>query len=62
MQLLGLVGESIMMASLPGEHAPLRATGWRFILFDGAGLLLMGLAYLTLHRKRVLGKKNRAVG
>ena len=52
MQVLGLAGESIMMASLPGEHAPLRATGWRFILFDGAGLLLMGLAYGALHGKR----------
>ena len=61
MQVLGLVGESIMMASLPGEHAPLRATGWRFILFDGAGLLLMGLAYGSLHWKRILGKKKKAV-
>ena len=52
MQLVGLLGESVMMATLPAGHAPLRATGWRFILFDGAGLLLMGLAYGVLWRQR----------
>jgi hypothetical protein len=59
MQVLGLVGESVMMAALRGEHAPLRATGWRFILFDGAGLLLMGLAYRALHWRQILSKKKR---
>jgi hypothetical protein len=52
MQLVGLVGESAMMAALPAGHAALRATGWRFILFDGAGLVGLGVTYGTLHRKR----------
>lgn len=51
MQLVGLVGESIMMVVLPAGHLPLHATGLRFILFDGAGLLLMGLAYVALHHQ-----------
>ncbi len=49
MQLVGLAGESMMLAGLPGGHAPLRATGLRFVLFDGAGLVLMALAYGALH-------------
>jgi len=55
MQVLGLVGESWMLANLPAGHAPLRATGWRFIAFDAAGLGLMGLAFagLFLRRKSV---------
>ena len=52
MQLVGLVGESVMMANLPAGHAPLRATGWRFIAFDTAGLVLMGLAFGFLFLKR----------
>jgi len=49
MQLVGLAGESLMLSSLPAGHAPLRATGWRFIAFDGAGLVGMGLTYGVLH-------------
>lgn len=56
MQLLGLVGESIMLAHLPGGHAPLRATARRFILFDAAGLVLMALAYVVLRWKRGAGR------
>lgn len=49
MQLLGLAGESAMMAALPPGHGALARTGWRFIAFDSAGLLGMGLAYGVLH-------------
>ena len=49
MQLVGLIGEILMMAGLPGGHQALRATGWRFIVFDGGGLLGMGVMYALLH-------------
>ncbi len=50
MQLVGLAGEALMMAGLPAGHAALRATGWRFLAFDGAGLVAMAAAYAALHR------------
>lgn len=52
MQLVGVVGESIMLAGLPAGHAPLRATAQRFILFDATGLVLMALAYVALRRSQ----------
>jgi hypothetical protein len=45
MQAIGLAGESLMMAALPAGHDALRATGLRFIAFDGAGLVLLLIAY-----------------
>lgn len=48
MQAIGLAGESLMLIALPVGHEALRMTGQRFILFDGGGLVLLGLAlYLT---------------
>lgn len=52
MQFVGLLGESIMMLTLPAGHAALRATGWRFIIFDGTGLILMSFAYWNLSRSK----------
>jgi len=45
MQAIGLAGESLMLAGLPADHAVLRATGLRFIAFDGAGLVILLIAY-----------------
>ena len=45
MQAIGVVGESLMLAGLPADHAVLRATGLRFIAFDGAGLVILLIAY-----------------
>ena len=45
MQTIGLVGESFMLAGLSAGHAALRATGLRFIAFDGTGLVLLLIAY-----------------
>ena len=50
MQVIGLAGESLMMATLPPGHDALSATGWRFIAFDGAGLVLLSLGYLVTQR------------
>lgn len=45
-QAIGVLGESWMWLALPPGHAALSATGLRFILFDGGGLILMGAAFL----------------
>jgi len=54
-QAIGLAGESWMWLTMPGGHDALRATGWRFIIFDGAGLVGMALALglvACTHRRR----------
>jgi len=48
MQLVGLLGETLMMVNFPPGYLAVKATGWRFILFDGSGLILMGTAYISL--------------
>jgi hypothetical protein len=45
MQVIGLAGESLMLAALPAGHDMLRATGLRFIASDGAGLVALLIAY-----------------
>jgi len=52
MQVIGLAGEALMMATLPPGHHALSATGWRFIVFDGAGLVLLSLGYLVTQGRR----------
>ena len=47
-QIIGLAGETWMWFALPPGHPALAGTGLRFIFFDGAGLILMGIAYLIL--------------
>jgi hypothetical protein len=47
-QTIGVVGESWLALQLPAGHAALQATGLRFIVFDGLGLVLMSAAYLLL--------------
>ncbi len=37
-----------MWLTLPPGHPALSSTGLRFIVFDAAGLILMGIAYLIL--------------
>ncbi len=44
-QAIGVLGETAMWRSLPPGHPALWETGLRFILFDGAGLVGMALAY-----------------
>ena len=51
-QLIGLAGETWLLLTLPDGHSALYTTGLRFIVFDGFGLLLMGLAYLYLRHSR----------
>ena len=51
MQLVGLVGESLLLVSLPSGHATLGASVLRFILFDAAGLVLLGIAWRLVRRE-----------
>lgn len=44
-QLVGLVGESAIRASLPAGHGLLASSIDRFITFDAVGLVLMGLSF-----------------
>ena len=45
MQVIGLLGETLMLLGLPAGHAALRATGLRFIAFDSVGLGILLMAY-----------------
>lgn len=47
-QVIGLVGESAILLSLPAGHETLAAGIARFIAFDAAGLALMGAAFAWL--------------
>ena len=48
MQTIGVVGETIIYQTLPDIHIQARSAIWRFILFDGLGLLaLIAAACLT---------------
>jgi len=53
-QAIGLAGETWMWITLPPGHATLWTTGLRFIAFDAAGLVAMGLAF------RLLGEQGTA--
>jgi hypothetical protein len=50
MQSIGLVGESLILLTLPDGHAFLRASILRFITFDGVGLLLLATALWLVQR------------
>lgn len=57
MQFIGLVGESFILSTLGMEHALLRRSVIRFIGFDAAGLIFLGLALLLTRNKLHLGEK-----
>jgi len=52
MQAIGVIGESLILAWLPAEHADLHASILRFIAFDAAGLVLLAAALLLVREKR----------
>jgi hypothetical protein len=51
MQMVGLIGESIISLSLPEGHMTLHVAIDRFILFDGIGLILLCLGLFCIPRK-----------
>lgn len=44
MQAIGVIGESLLLATLPMDHSNLVITARRFIAFDGAGLAALIVA------------------
>jgi hypothetical protein len=44
-QAIGLAGETWMLLALPPGHDALTATGWRFVAFDGGGLVAMAVTF-----------------
>ena len=50
MQFVGLVGESLILVTLPQGHPLLRASIIRFFTFDGSGLLLLAAAFWFVRR------------
>lgn len=46
MQAIGFIGESLLLRTIPTQHAVLRVSILRFVYFDGGGLLLLILAFL----------------
>lgn len=57
MQAIGLVGESILLGTIPIQHEVLRNSILRFIAFDGAGLLILVIALILVFRNsKIMGK------
>lgn len=54
-QAIGVIGESWLMLTIPAGYPALLAIVLRFVYFDGAGLILMGLAYYSLTKKSAIG-------
>lgn len=50
MQTIGVIAESILLTTIPPDYLLLRSSILRFIIFDGAGvLILIGALFLTMH-------------
>jgi hypothetical protein len=55
MQFIGVIGESVILLGLPGDHPFITSSVTRFIIFDGAGLVVLVIALLlilSLRKKR----------
>ena len=53
-QAIGFAGETWLWLTLPSGNLPLRATGLRFMLFDGIGLIAMVGAYWLLRKSKTI--------
>jgi hypothetical protein len=52
MQGIGLIGETYILSTLTVEHPLLKTSILRFIIFDGAGLLLLVIARLFVQGEK----------
>lgn len=52
-QAIGVIGETWLWLSLPSGHSALAATAFRFIMFDGIGLIAMGFTFVTIRHTGV---------
>lgn len=57
MQLIGLVGEAVILVTLSQEHSLLRASITRFVAFDASGLFLLGIAFWSV-RQGIMRKQD----
>ena len=58
MQLIGVVGESLLVISLGAMHAMLKSNLIRFIIFDAVGLcLLTGALLFVFSHRRQMGRQ-----
>jgi hypothetical protein len=55
MQSIGLIGESCILSTLTVGHVLLRSSILRFIIFDGAGVVFLGIAYLLVKYRKYSG-------
>lgn len=52
MQIIGVVGESLLLITLPEGHAALRVSIGRFIVFDGSGVIALLAAWKLIKTAR----------
>ncbi len=50
MQIIGVTGETLLLAALPAGHNVLRASVTRFIAFDASGMALLLIAFWLVAR------------
>lgn len=60
-QLIGLIGETILLFSLDAEHYILIGSLQRFVLFDSVGFILMLTTYLLVEVRRYHGRSQITV-
>jgi len=48
MQVIGVVAESILLTTIPTDYPLLRSSILRFIIFDGAGVLILLIALIVI--------------
>ncbi len=51
MQTIGVVGETVLLITLPAGHPQIQTTALRFILFDSFGLIALIIAFLITRQK-----------
>lgn len=56
MQSIGLLGEILLLVSLPHGHEALSGTAVRFIIFDSAGLIALLIAGWAAQPSKILAK------
>jgi hypothetical protein len=59
MQFIGLIGESYIFSTLSAEHAVLRNSIFRFIIFDGMGLLFLLASSLLVKNEKETKRETR---
>lgn len=57
-QIIGLVGESLLLASLQPGLEVLASSITRFVVFDAAGLALLAIAFLLTRARKASGASN----